>query len=261
MEKNINIGLIGSGNVATHLSKALVKAGHRISWVYSKTKEHAQRLALETGSITIDDIGSDLPVTDIIIISVNDDAVKEIAAKLKKSIVPLVHTSGSLPMDALLTATDKAGVLYPLQTFTRSSEINMQEVPFCIEASDNTTLKILETLASAVSDKVIKIDSRQRLCLHIAAIFANNFSNYMYVLAGQVLQKCNLSPELLHPLIKETANKAIHDQVENVQTGPAARGDMEIIKKHLEWLKDDDELKEVYSLLSCQLTDKNSENV
>jgi predicted short-subunit dehydrogenase-like oxidoreductase (DUF2520 family) len=261
MEKVINIGFIGSGSVATHLSGAFLKAGHSISWVYSKTKDHAQKLADEINSVAITETGQDLPASDLIIISVSDDAVKEIVAKLKKCNVPLVHTSGSLSVDVLLPASDCAGVLYPLQTFTLSSEINMREVPFFIEASDENTLKMLEILASSISDKIVRVDFSHRLCLHIAAVFANNYSNYMYTLAGHVLKKCNLSPELLHPLIRETAAKAIHNPPENIQTGPAARGDLEILKKHLEWLKDDDEMKEIYSILSRRLKDKYPKNV
>ena len=256
MERIKNISFIGTGNVATHLSRALVKAGFTISWIYSKTPEHASRLASEMGSVHLEQISAGIPATDLIIISVNDDAVKDVVAQLGNCKMPLIHTSGSLPADILKPASVRAGVIYPVQTFSASYPVDMNEVALCIEASDNEFAKALEDLAKAISAKVYRLDHHERICLHIAAVFANNFGNYMFTLAKEILGQCNLPPELLHPLISETARKAVSGDPAAFQTGPAARGDKEIIKKHLERLSGDEELKEIYALLSKYLEKK-----
>jgi predicted short-subunit dehydrogenase-like oxidoreductase (DUF2520 family) len=185
---------------------------------------------------------------------VNDDAVGDIVLQLERSSSLIVHTSGSLPMEVLASASPDHGVLYPLQTFSLPRTVSMRGVPLCIEASGNKQLAILAELASSISGHVYELDSQQRLCLHIAAIFTNNFTNYLYTLAGGILDKCGLPAVLLHPLMQETAAKAIQMGASGTQTGPAVRGDEETISMHLEWLKDNKDLFEVYELLSRQLS-------
>jgi predicted short-subunit dehydrogenase-like oxidoreductase (DUF2520 family) len=253
MKKIRKIGFVGAGRVAGCLSHALSDAGYTISWVWSRTEAHALHLALDFGAMHTSEYRNDLPETDLVIISVSDDEVMNVIHHLDKCSSLVVHTCGSLPMDLLSSCSSNYGVLYPVQTFTSGRKVNLREVPLCIEASDNRQMMLLNEVASSISDHVQEMDSQQRLCLHIAAVFANNFSNYMYTLAGNILDTCGLPATLIHPLMRETTAKAIEISAKKVQTGPAARADIETIRVHLEWLKNEKSLQDVYLLLSKQL--------
>jgi predicted short-subunit dehydrogenase-like oxidoreductase (DUF2520 family) len=257
LERIQSAGMIGSGNLATHLCHAIIAAGIRVSWVYSRTEEHAQKLANSIRSVCVTQTRDRLPQTDLIIICVSDDAVPKVIRKLGKRSCLVVHTCGTVPLKILLPHFPLAGVLYPVQTFTSGREVNMREVTFCIEASDLKTGLVLRNFASSLSDHVVSIDSEQRLYLHIAAVFANNFSNYMYVLAADILKQKDLPFNLLNALIKETGAKALDITPYKAQTGPASRKDQMTVKKHLSLLKNDLRAKELYRFLSRQIINKN----
>jgi predicted short-subunit dehydrogenase-like oxidoreductase (DUF2520 family) len=252
--KNIRkIGLIGSGNVATHLAGALCSAGYEIGWVYSKTPRNARSLAKAIGSESTARPQDRLGEIDMVLISVKDDAVEDVVKTLGLCNIPLVHTSASLPLDILLKASQRAGVLYPLQTFTKGRKVNMAEVPFFIESSDAGLRKALEAMGKKIGGKTFYAGHSERLCLHIAGVFTCNFPNYLFSIADEIVRKCGFQFEILHPLLKETAAKATGAPPRTVQTGPAIRGDKKIIQKHKEWLKDDAAAKEIYSVLSKNL--------
>ncbi len=202
-----NIVLIGAGNVATHLGLAIQKTGRKIVQVYSRTETSAKQLAdLLNAKFTceIEEINRKV---DLFILSVTDDAVSEIAGKLNLGQKLVVHTSGSLPMDILRKSSENFGVLYPLQTFSKSRSVDFSTVPLCIEANSKDNLQLLEHFANDLSQKVVEVDSEKRKILHLAAVFACNFPNFMYSIAGQILADKGLDFELLRPLILETALK------------------------------------------------------
>jgi len=246
----MRITLIGSGNVATHLAAAFRNAGHYIVQVYSRSLQNAALLAYHVKAEPIDDLQNITPETDLFIIAVKDDAIGLMAEQLAKYQRLMVHTSGAAGLYTLLAFTDNAGVFYPLQTFRKTKEVDLRNVPVCIEGTNESITKNLEQLAQTVSDKVYPVDSDQRKILHLAAVFANNFPNYLYTLAQQILAKNQLDFELLRPIILETAKKVQEGLPAAMQTGPAIRGDETTLNNHLQLLKDEPALQELYSLLS-----------
>jgi predicted short-subunit dehydrogenase-like oxidoreductase (DUF2520 family) len=245
-----NIVLIGAGNVATQLGLAIQKTSRKIVHVYSRTEASAMNLAgiLKTEFTCYpEDIN---PEADLYILSVTDDAVSEIVGKLNLGRQLVVHTSGSLPMDILRKSSENVGVLYPLQTFSKSRSVDFNTVPLCIEANSKDNLHLLEHFAKKLSQKVVEVDSEKRKILHLAAVFACNFSNFMYSIAGQVLADKGLNFELLRPLILETAWKVQELKPDDAQTGPASRGDKMILRKHDELLREYPEYREIYKKLS-----------
>jgi len=245
-----NIVLIGAGNVAFHLGKVLLANGKDVLQVYSQSEKSASSLAkiLDTDyAIAIEDLNSS---ADLYIIAVSDDAILSIAEKFKLKDKFIVHTSGSVEMDVLASATSNYGVFYPLQTFSKLREINFKEVPICLEANSLQNLELLSNLGNKLSENISKIDSAQRKILHLAAVFACNFPNLMYSSAEILLKEKNLSFDLLKPLITETAEKVQHIFPAEAQTGPAYRNDMKIMAKHIEMLKDHKHLEEIYLMLS-----------
>jgi predicted short-subunit dehydrogenase-like oxidoreductase (DUF2520 family) len=159
-------------------------------------------------------------------------------------------------MDILADYADNFGVLYPLQTFSKGVPVDLSTVPFFTEASSEAVLHALNQVARSLSLKVHTIDSRQRLMLHIAAVFAGNYSNLMYIISNELLVGSNLPADALHPLILETARKAASGNPKAMQTGPARRNDTFTLEKHLTALASIPEYAELYKLLASIITKK-----
>jgi predicted short-subunit dehydrogenase-like oxidoreductase (DUF2520 family) len=246
----MRITIIGSGNVATHLAAAFKNAGHRIVQIYSRDMQNAALVAYHVGAEPIDDLNQIDVETDIFIISVKDDAIISTAKTLSKHQKLIVHTSGATDLSSLLAFTSNAGVFYPLQTLSKNKEVDFFTVPLCIEGADETITRELEQLAQTISNHVYRINSEQRKILHLAAVFACNFPNYMYTIAQQLLAKHNMEFEMLRPLILETAQKVQDHLPGEVQTGPASRNDENTMAIHLQMLNDEPELKNLYEVLS-----------
>lgn len=246
----MKIVLIGAGNVATHLGTAFKKKGLEILQVYSRTQESAKVLGKLLGvpyCFTLEDVNTS---ADIYIYAVKDSFLE---ATLRKVCIPNAihaHTAGSVPMAVFENHTPRYGVIYPLQTFSKNKEIKMKEVPFFIEASDKETEEKLREIVSAVSDNCYYLSSEKRLLMHLSAVFACNFTNYMYVLASEITTEAGIDFNVLMPLIKETADKLNYLTPAEAQTGPAARSDEKTIEIHKKILANKNNLYRIYSLLS-----------
>ena len=245
------IVLIGAGNVASHLAPALLKAGANLCQIYSRTQESARELGMKTGITYTSDIFAIYPDCDIYIFCVSDDALLNLYKSIRINKEALIlHTSGSMPMEIFKPYTSHYGVLYPLQTFTKKRELDFKEIPLCIEAVNAATLNEVRELAASLSLRVEEISSEKRKTLHLAGIFANNFVNHLYGLAGKIMEKDGLDFSLLRPLIFETAHKVMLMSPENAQTGPARRGDEGILNMHKALLKDNRKLLNLYVSMS-----------
>ncbi len=176
------------------------------------------------------------------------ELLPQIAEGKQKSL--LVHTAGSIPMSVWEGHAERYGVFYPMQTFSKQREVDFQEVPFFIEAKRAEDTELLKAIASTLSEKVYEADSEQRKSLHLAAVFICNFTNHMYALAADLLEKYNLPFEVMLPLIDETARKVHELAPRDAQTGPAVRYDENVMSNHLAMLVDSPALQEIYKLMS-----------
>lgn len=248
----MRITIIGSGNVATHLAVAFKNAGHRIVQVYSRDVQHAALLAYHVNAEPISDFSQIDENTGLFVIAVKDDAIPGIAGALTPYRKLTVHTSGAAGLNELSAHHPSAGVFYPLQTFSKNRELDFRAVPLCIEGTDDAITSTLVELGQTISNQVHVVDSEQRRILHLAAVFACNFPNYLYDAANRLLEKHNLDFGLLRPLILETAQKVQDNLPRDVQTGPAVRNDVKTMEAHLNLLDDEQEaqLKLIYGLLS-----------
>jgi predicted short-subunit dehydrogenase-like oxidoreductase (DUF2520 family) len=246
----MHITIIGSGNVATHMAAALKNAGHKIVQVFSPNLQNASLLAYHVKAEAINDLTKVDSKTDLFLIAVNDDAISEVAWALAAHQKMIVHTSGATALQKLLAYTTNAGVFYPLQTFSKTKEVNFRAVPMCIEGADDVITKQLEALAQTISNSVYRISSDQRKILHLAAVFACNFPNYLYHIAQMQLEANHLPFDMLRPLIMETAEKVQQQLPASVQTGPAIRNDITTMNAHLQLLDGKHNEQQVYELLS-----------
>lgn len=257
----MEISFIGSGNLAWHLAAALDNTDYPVREVYSQHERNARALVdrLYDAKVKTDLDFSD-SASRIFIIAVSDDVIADIAQEI---VLPpntmLVHTAGSKPLDILSDAeASRTGVFYPLQTFSKSKRVDFSEIPIFIESGDKPTEKVLMEMGKAISKKVFKISSQERRALHVAAVFASNFTNHMLTIARKIMSDRGLEYEWLKPLIAETVNKSLTIGPEAAQTGPAKRGDLEILDSHMELLKDDEAIAEIYRVISQDIVDRNT---
>lgn len=249
--KNFRVNIIGAGNVATHLSKALFAGGVQIASVYSRDFVHARALSHQFGSRAVDNLNSVDSAVDLNIVTIKDDAIAIVAAELNKTI-PVVHTSGSESMH-VFKGFNEYGVLYPLQTFSKQRALDIQAIPFLIEGNSiEFESHLMCFCQDYLSDLAIKADSKKRGEIHLAAVFACNFTTQLLQESDQLLKEAGLDLSLLHPLIKETMEKTLELGPSIAMTGPVRRGDTATIEKHLNQLKDE-ELKLIYRILSDRI--------
>jgi len=249
--KLMKIVCLGSGNVATHFAKAFKSSGAELIQIWSKTLANAQALASVLNSQAVDDLNDINPDADLYLICIKDDAIEEMAAQLKGVKGLVVHTSGATAIDVFeRIGLSNYGVMYPLQTFSKSRVIDFKQVPLCLEGGSEEVLQQLHTIAAKLSPLVYRVSSEDRKLLHLAAVFACNFTNHLYHLSAKILQQHQLGFDMLRPLIMETAAKVQTALPEGVQTGPAVRNDELTMHKHLELLKNTPDLVDIYETLS-----------
>ena len=248
-----SIILIGAGNVATHLGKALRKRKYNIKQVYSRNIKNAINLAKTLDAEATNHL-SNIKSADLVITSINDSAIRNILSQIKAK--HIVHTSGALDMNIFRSKFDNYGVLYPLQTFNKKQPTNFSETPICVEANNITFEKELLEISNKISENVIKMDSNERRILHVAAVFACNFTNHMFTITNQLLAKTNCDICILLPLIKKTFIQLDSGNPKDLQTGPAVRNEKETINQHIKLIEDKD-LKTIYKKISDHIIKTN----
>jgi len=235
--KIMKITLIGAGNVGSHLAKLFRELNYEIVEVFSRTLEKAEKVAEMANASAVTDLSKVNAFCDIYIVAVHDDAIKTVSDQLEIGNGIIAHTSGAASIE-LLNKHKNYGSWYPLQTFTPNRQPNWQEIPICLQANDGRALELLLDLARTVNKNATYLTDRQRSHLHIAAVFVNNFINHLLGVSQSITTEQKLSNDLLMPLLKETISKAQTAHPFLQQTGPAKRGDMKTIEKHLSLLSE-----------------------
>ena len=251
----MKIVIIGAGNLATNLAKALVKVGHHIVQVYSRTMKSAETLAHIVDAEAVTDIASVCTDADLYVLSVKDSALEGLLASLcrGKEDKVFLHTAGSMPMDVFAGKAKHFGVLYPMQTFSKSKEVDFSVIPCFVEYNDPQSQAMIGDLANQLSTKVFKLSSEARKYLHLSAVFACNFANHCYAISQQLLSSHGIPFEVMLPLIDETARKVHQLSPLEAQTGPAVRYDENIIRNQSALLEDSPLMKEIYELMSKEI--------
>lgn len=246
---------IGAGNLATHLAKALLKVGHDILQVYSRTQASAERLAAIVGCSAVTDVGLIRNDADLYVFSVKDSVLCDLIRKVCKGKEDKVflHTAGSMPMSIFEGAALHYGVLYPMQTFSKEREVDFSVIPCFIEANDSLAHDRIAGMASQLSEKVYELSSEKRKYLHLAAVFACNFVNHCYSLSQEILAQQGIPFDVMLPLIDETARKVHELPPKSAQTGPAVRYDENVISNQMLLLADSPQLQDIYERMSLSI--------
>ena len=255
----IKLSIIGSGNVAQHLIVALQNSiingsNFELVQVFARQKATVSHL-LDFNKIT--DNWKTLAEADLYIIAISDNAISTVSKQIPFKNKLVVHTSGSLPLDAL-DSNNRKGVFYPLQTFSEGKAINFKTIPICLESQNATDFQLLQKVGHAISEAVFAINSEQRKALHVAAVFVNNFTNHLYKIGNDICIENNVPFEILKPLIQETTEKIMKLSPNDAQTGPAIRNDTTTINTHLEFLSDENQ-KNIYKILTQSIQNNGKE--
>ena len=257
----MKIVLIGAGNLATHLGKALHAAGHDMVQVFSRTMQSAETLASLLDAEPLTDMAQVRDDADVYIFSVKDSALEQLISQLcggEKKV--FLHTAGSMPMSVFREKALHYGVLYPMQTFSKQREVDFSIIPCFIEANDEFAQKQIEGLAVQISHRVYQLSSEDRRYLHLSAVFACNFANHCYAVSQELLQQHGIPFDVMLPLIDETAAKVHGMTPKEAQTGPAVRYDENVIGKQIRLLENQPYFQKIYDCMSKSIHELESEN-
>lgn len=252
------IAILGSGNVAWHLAPALEDAGHQVTEIYSRDLFSAQKITERVYSAEPkDDLDFSESEAEFFILAVSDQAIPELADEI---ILPegsiLVHTSGAMSLDVLgYSSATYTGIFYPLQSFTKTRKIDFEDVVFLLESDDEETLQKLRKLAKSLRSSQYQVRSKDRLAIHIAAVFSSNFTNHMIRISEEIMRRQGLDFDMLKPLIIEQISKTLQIGAKNAQTGPAKREDYETLETHHQFLNYNESIAEIYRQISQDIID------
>jgi len=250
VKKIQDVVLIGAGNLAVHLGLALNRQGFGLVQVCNRTREKGIQLARKVGAEFIADPRNITRHADLYMLVVADDAISEVALSLPLRQQLVVHTSGTMDMKVLSKVSGNFGVFYPLQTFSPRRRINFKKVPVCIEANSPQGMALLSEMARSLSEDVRVVDSDHRKIIHLAAVFASNFTNFMYVIAEELLDEHQIPFDLLKSLISQTVQNIRRNDLFQCQTGPAIRGDSAVLDNHRALLSSHPGYLELYNSIS-----------
>ncbi len=245
----MDISIIGTGNVATVLARLIIQNGHSIKQIIGRNEIKGEALAKEVDANFLHINKQPNINIDLCIVALSDNALPEAIVGIDFGNVLVVHTEGSFSMHLLETASTNVGVLYPLQSLRREMKA-IPTIPLLIEASNHTALNFLETFAKTISTDVQIVEEEKRLRLHLGAVIVSNFTNYLYGVTETFCKAEAVDFNLLKPLIQETANRIEKNSPLDVQTGPALRGDITTLDKHLRLLSNYPKLRTLYTRLS-----------
>ena len=248
----MKVTLIGAGNLATQLGKSLKKAGVIISQVYSRTEDSARTLGELLEAEWLTDIKALRDEADIYIFSVKDSVLCELISEVCKSRGDklFLHTAGSMSMSCFEGKALRYGVFYPMQTFSKTKDVDFERIPVFIEGNSIETEDVIRSLANKLTQRVIRLSSADRKYLHLASVWACNFTNYCYTVASDILGEHGIPFDVMLPLINETTEKIQKISPKEAQTGPAVRGDRNVMSKQLELMNGKEDLQELYKMLS-----------
>lgn len=249
----LKITVIGSGNVGFHLAQRLHESGHRICQVFSRTPTKAAHLANLVKASGISNLKDISLEADVYLLAIKDDSLKTVTEEISflgKYNKLIAHTSGSVSSAVFENHFSRYGIFYPLQTFSTTKKVDFEQLPFCIYGNAPAAQDSLFQLAQSICPNVYAINDEQRSILHVTAVIVNNFSNYLYGIAHDICNDQDVSFDILKPLIHETVRKIDVSNPQDVQTGPAVRGDLDTIAKHIDFLKKYPDHQALYQLIS-----------
>lgn len=229
--------IAGKGNLGTSLYNQCIKNGVGVDGFLLRNPEPNNPNEFH--------LNCPLESDSWVFLAIPDSAIASFMHEHAISGVRYIHCSGATSINALENAS-QYGVFYPLQTFTHQRTIDWSKIQIFIESPFQEVVNDLKKFALTIQSNAQIATSEERLKLHLAAVFTNNFTNAIQWFVAEFLQKNQLPPEWMYPLLEETVSKLIELGPSHSQTGPAIRNDQVTIDKHLPLLKEYPEWESVY---------------
>ena len=240
----LKVVVLGNGNVAAHLCVAFEYS----SSVLLLQNYNRKGEKISNCNVSVVDNVNDIVGADVYVVTYSDNSLSQVYNQVSNLRGIVVHTSGANSMQ-IFDKFKNFGVFYPLYSFSKNVEIDFSKVAIAVEANTENNELILQRLAKSITNNVYNINSEQRKIIHIAAVFVNNFTNFMFSQAKEICDESGVDFKILQPLIHQTAHKIDSSAPQLVQTGPAIRKDSKTIDNHLAIL-DKTNQKEIYSFLT-----------
>lgn len=251
----MNIVLIGAGNVGSYFISRIIDCNNFsekiVLQIYSRNINAIKKQVALFDIEVVDKIEEINKSADFYLFMLSDDIISDFVSKMEPTNAVFIHSSGSLPINIFQKKTSNFGALYPFQTFSKNKIPTYYDIPIFIEASNSETYEQIKQLTEILKfNKLTKVDEKTRNTIHIAGIFANNFTNHCVYLAEKILMENNIKKDILLALIEETYEKLKNNDAEHSQTGPALRNNKKIIENHLKLLKNDNEMYDIYNAIT-----------
>ena len=259
MPDKLKIVAIGSGHLASHLIPSLHSIGCEITQVFSRSIYHANSLAHQVDAEAINSLAKVCDEADLYLIMVKDDVISDVCKQLPSlsGNQILAHTAGAREIDILDAASANYGSFYPLETFRKKHEKDLSEVPFLINGNNEHTKRSLRVLARKISSNVSECSDDDKLRYHISAVFINNFVNHLACLTHKYLDDNDLDIKYLDSIVRSGMDRILDHESCESQTGPAQRNDIQLIRKHLDLLKQDKNMSHIYKTLTDSIIELN----
>ncbi len=250
----MRFSIIGAGNLGVNLIYYLNNSDkYNLKYVYKKSKYDLFEDKL------CDNIEGLIDESDIIFISTQESGIKDVVkeiVKTKKRINNkyVFHTSNSLGSDELMELKNNGffiGAFSPVQTFSTFYKVNPFNGVFFLYEGDKEGENLSKSIANELNAEVKFVGKEEKLFYHIAAIGSSNFVISVLKFARRVYGKEDYE-RIFFPLLKKTIDNILEKGIDESLTGPAKRGEKELIQRHKELLKDID--REIYDLLTKNLT-------
>ena len=255
----LEISVIGNGNLSKALVGEILNKGHKVNQIYALDFFNLKKTYAESSVLVLENLEELDCEIDLLIIALSYDAIRGVVKKLPSKSVAVLHTSGSVSIDVFKNeGFVNCGVFYPLYSFSENRAEDFTQIPLMVEYSNSNVKQKIYRLGESIFDKIIEVDSEKRMIYHLSGIFANNFANHLWALTQELVEKNNLDFENVKPIIEQTARNAVNTQnISDVQTGPASRGNLKVIEKHKELLKEQANLLSIYKELSHSILKNN----
>ncbi|MBL0882990.1 MAG: DUF2520 domain-containing protein [Chitinophagaceae bacterium] len=251
----MDVVLIGAGNVGTVLGRTFKQANHSIKAIWNRHPEKARLLADELGTVAIETLDELPPTADLFLLSVSDRSISEIAHQLKIQQGVLVHAAGAVSKEVLQGAAENHGVFWPMKMI-RSHMQSLGPCAIMIDANNEHSLQVIYELATTISDQVHEADDAKRLKMHLIAAITSNFTNHLYHLAADYSREQAIDFSWFYPLIEGVMAQIKTEHPQNVQAGPAFRGDRITIEKHRSLLAHEPSLLRIYDEMTQSILNK-----
>ncbi|MGB9812018.1 MAG: Rossmann-like and DUF2520 domain-containing protein [Thermovenabulum sp.] len=242
----MKIGFIGASRAGISLSLYFIQKGLNVEGFFNRTYENALKAARLTNTTAYKTLSDIIKNTDVIILSVADSAIEEVAKNLPQNLIKekcIGHLSGALSSDAIKTNCKGKFSLHPIQTLIgHPTDVDKLNAAIFSYEGDEEGEKCAKRILDIMKNKYIRLKKEEKVQYHLAATLASNYLIGLLNFSYNLYKKIGFEDDVISQIIKSLSFASIENFLKdrlNSLTGPASRGDIETLKKHYQVLEGD----------------------